>query len=40
VRYLHELHERIRDIAQGNDGYISVITDSGMGRILQVMPQS
>jgi glucose/arabinose dehydrogenase len=39
-RYLHDLHERIRDVKQGLDGYIYVITDNGMGRILRVMPQS
>jgi aldose sugar dehydrogenase len=37
-RYLHDLHERIRDVQQGIDGYIYVITDNGMGRILRVKP--
>ena len=38
-RYLHELHERIRDVRQGNDGYIYVITDSGNGLLLRVRPK-
>ena len=38
-RYLHDLHERIRDVQQGPDGYIYVITDSGDGRILRLMPR-
>jgi glucose/arabinose dehydrogenase len=37
-RYLGELHERIRDVVQGNDGYIYVITDSDRGRILRIVP--
>ena len=37
-RYLHELHERIRDVRQGPDGNIYVITDSSNGRILRVRP--
>ena len=38
-RYLHELHERIRDVRQGNDGYIYVITDSGNGLLLRIRPK-
>jgi glucose/arabinose dehydrogenase len=38
-RYLHDLHERIRDVQQGTDGYIYVITDNVNGRILRVMPR-
>jgi glucose/arabinose dehydrogenase len=38
-RYLHNLGERIRDVAQGVDGYVYVITDNGNGRILRVMPR-
>ena len=38
-RYLHDLHERIRDVQQGPDGYIYVITDNSNGRILRVMPK-
>ena len=37
-RYLHELGERIRDVKQGIDGYLYVITDAGNGRVLRVMP--
>jgi len=37
-RYLHELHERIRDVRQGDDGYLYLITDSGNGRVLRVRP--
>jgi len=37
-RYLHELHERIRDVQQGPDGYIYVITDNTNGLILRVVP--
>ena len=37
-RYLHELHERIRDVRQGPDGNIYVITDNSNGRILRVRP--
>ena len=37
-RYLHELHERIRDVQQGPDGYIYVITDNTNGLILKVVP--
>ena len=39
-RYLGELHERIRDVRQGLDGYIYVITDNPKGRILRVVPVS
>jgi aldose sugar dehydrogenase len=38
-RYLHELHERIRDVCQGPDGYIYLITDSGNGLLLRVRPK-
>jgi glucose/arabinose dehydrogenase len=37
-RYLHELGERIRDVRQGDDGYLYLITDSGSGRLLRVRP--
>ena len=38
-RYLHELKERIRDVQQGPDGYIYVITDNNTnGRVLRVLP--
>ena len=38
-RYLHDLRERIRDVVQGPDGYVYLITDSGNGRILRVLPK-
>ena len=36
-RYLHDLGERIRDVQQGPDGYIYVITNNSNGRILRVV---
>src|SRR5262249_16280134 len=38
-RYLHDLRERIRDVQQGPDGYIYVITDNSDGRILRLLPK-
>jgi len=38
-RYLHELGERIRDVRQGSDGFLYLITDSGGGRVLRVRPR-
>ncbi|HUR79897.1 MAG TPA: PQQ-dependent sugar dehydrogenase [Thermoanaerobaculia bacterium] len=35
-RYLGELHERIRDVAQGPDGAIYVVTDSPDGKVLRI----
>jgi glucose/arabinose dehydrogenase len=37
-RYLGELDERIRDVQQGPDGMIYVVTDSPRGRLLRVLP--
>ncbi|MCP4327992.1 MAG: PQQ-dependent sugar dehydrogenase [Alphaproteobacteria bacterium] len=37
-RILGGLQERIRDVRQGPDGYIYLLTDSGDGRILRVTP--
>jgi aldose sugar dehydrogenase len=37
-RYLGDLRERIRDVQQGPDGFLYVITDSGDGRILRLRP--
>ena len=37
-RYLGDLRERIRDVQQGPDGYIYVITDNPDGRLLRVVP--
>ena len=35
---LRELRERIRDVRQGPDGHIYLLTDSGNGRILRLEP--
>ena len=37
-RHLDELRERIRDVVQGPDGYLYLVTDSPSGRILRVVP--
>jgi glucose/arabinose dehydrogenase len=37
-RYLGDLRERIRDVRQGPDGFIYLVTDSRNGRILRVAP--
>jgi glucose/arabinose dehydrogenase len=37
-RYLGELGERIRDVVQGPDGYLYLLTDNPQGRILRVEP--
>jgi glucose/arabinose dehydrogenase len=37
-RYLGDLGERIRDVRQGPDGRLYVLTDSRDGRILRVLP--
>lgn len=37
-RHLVELRERIRDVVQGPDGYLYLLTDAGEGRILRVVP--
>jgi glucose/arabinose dehydrogenase len=39
-RYLGDVGERIRDVQQGPDGYLYVITDSGNGRVLRVVPSA
>jgi aldose sugar dehydrogenase len=39
-RYLHDLRERIRDVQQGPDGFVYLITDNSDGRILRVVPVS
>jgi len=38
-RFLGDLDERIRDVAQGPDGAIYVVTDSPSGRVLRVGPK-
>ena len=37
-RYLGDLGERIRDVQQGPDGLVYVVTDSERGRVLRVRP--
>jgi glucose/arabinose dehydrogenase len=37
-RYLGEIGERIRDVVQGPDGYLYLVTDSPSGRVLKVVP--
>ena len=37
-RYLGELDERLREVVQGPDGFLYVLTDSGNGRILRIEP--
>jgi glucose/arabinose dehydrogenase len=37
-RYLSDLGERIRDVRQGPDGRLYLLTDSRDGRILRVLP--
>lgn len=39
TRYLGELRERIRDVQQGADGSIYLITDSRQGRVLRLTPK-
>lgn len=38
-RYLSDLGERIRDVAQGPDGLLYMVTDSPDGRVLKIQPQ-
>ncbi|HSJ65202.1 MAG TPA: PQQ-dependent sugar dehydrogenase [Gemmatimonadaceae bacterium] len=37
-RYLGDLGERIRDVVQGPDGYVYLVTDNQRGRVLRVEP--
>ena len=37
-RLLTDVGDRIRDVRQGPDGYLYVLTDSAKGRLLRVMP--
>ena len=39
-RYLYELHERIRDVRQGPDGMLYLLTDNPEGRILRLSPEA
>jgi aldose sugar dehydrogenase len=38
-RFLGGLGERIRDVVQGPDGFLYLLTDSGDGRVLRVVPE-
>ena len=37
-RLLSDLGERIRDVRQGPDGYLYVLTDNAKGRLLRLAP--
>lgn len=39
ARLLEDLGERIRDVRQGTDGYVYVLTDSDDGRLLRLIPE-
>jgi glucose/arabinose dehydrogenase len=39
-RYLAELGERIRDVREGPDGAVYLLTDSSRGRVIRVGPIS
>ncbi len=39
TRYLGELRERFRDIQQGSDGLLYVLTDAPRGRLLKLAPK-
>lgn len=38
-RYLGELGSRIRDVVQGPDGYLYLLTDAANGKLLKVVPK-
>jgi aldose sugar dehydrogenase len=38
-RLLEDLAERIRDVRQGPDGYLYLLTDSSEGRVLKLVPK-
>ena len=38
TRLLESLRERIRDVRQGPDGYIYVVTDSANGQLIRLDP--
>ncbi len=40
TRYLQERGERIRDVRQGPDGYLYLLTDAPDGKLLRVEPPS
>lgn len=37
-RYLGELGERVRDVAQGPDGLLYIVTDSARGQVMRIVP--
>jgi aldose sugar dehydrogenase len=37
-RYLGDLRERVRDVRQGPDGLLYLLTDNRDGRLLRVLP--
>jgi glucose/arabinose dehydrogenase len=37
-RYLGELGERVRDVAQGPDGLLYIVTDNANGRVMRIIP--
>lgn len=39
TRYLDDLNERIRDVRQGPEGYLYLLTDNSPGRILRLEPK-
>ncbi len=39
-KLLTDLGERIRDVRQGPDGYVYVLTDSDDGRLLRLQPEA
>lgn len=39
TRLLESLGERIRDVRQGPDGYVYLLTDSANGKLIRLTPQ-
>jgi glucose/arabinose dehydrogenase len=37
-RHLHDLGQRIRDVQEGPDGYLYVVTDASAGQVARVVP--
>ena len=37
--YLQDLKERVRDVRQGPDGWLYLLTDASRGRLLRVLPR-
>jgi glucose/arabinose dehydrogenase len=36
---LRNLHQRIRDVRQGPDGFLYLLTDSSYGQVLRIEPE-